>query len=152
MSYKLTWRDCLGGQLALGHKPGKALRDQLEQTGCTLVVSLLSASESRADSSDHRLRIPLVSADPPDVARDQEVLAGFDHIRHELAKGGKVYIHCSAGLHRTGMMAYAFLRCSGGAGTEAIALIRELRPLTADELTEARMAWGERLASHDRRI
>lgn len=63
----------------------------------------------------------------------------FERIQAHLREEGRVYLHCSAGLHRTGMVAYA--------SDEAIAFIRKLRSLTADELTEERLEWGERFAA-----
>lgn len=144
--YVLTWRPLAGGYLALGHKPGRKLREQLEVQGCTLVVSLLSESESPASTSDRRLRLPLAGADPPRPERTAEVVALFERMRAALGEGGRIYLHCSAGLHRTGMVANAFLRWLGYSADEALALITELRPLTASAVGDARLRWGEDFA------
>lgn len=64
----------------------------------------------------------------------------------ELARGGKVYVHCSAGLHRTGMIAYAYFRHRAMSTQDAKTAILELRELTASELTAERCAWGDRFA------
>lgn len=146
-SYRLTWWDFGSGKLALGHRPGKKLRKALQAEGCTLVVSLLSASESTASVGPHRVRLPLDGADPPDPGRDGEVAALFSRVQAELSGGGRVFVHCSAGLHRTGMIAYAFLRHAGLSEAEAIAGITAMRALTAAELTGERKAWGERYAA-----
>lgn len=145
-SYRLTWRPLLNGHIALGHKPGKRLRAQLDAAGCTLVVNLLGARESRARASASRIRLPLAGAEPPGPERAPEVLACFAAMTDALAAGGKVYVHCSAGLHRTGMIAYAYFRHLGDAREQAVARIAALREQTAAELREARMAWGDQLA------
>ena len=146
-TYELHWVNFCGGLLALGHRPGKRLRKQLSAQGCTLVVNLLSDNESNADPSPNRLRLPLHTAAPPDESRDNEVLLALQRIRMQLADNGKVFIHCSAGLHRTGMIAYALCRFSGLDRQESISLIEELRTLTATELTETRIAWAERFTN-----
>ena len=74
----------------------------------------------------------------------REMIAAFERLDVELAAGGRVYVHCSAGLHRTGMFAHAFLRHRGLTSPEAVETIAALRPLTAAELTPERMAWGDR--------
>lgn len=146
-SYRLAWEPLLGGHLAIGPKPGRKTRDLLQQQGCTLVVSLLSHSESTQNESEQLARLPLASADPPGADRDPEVLALFDKMISALGRGGRLYLHCSAGLHRTGMLTYAFLRFLGRSETEAIDLITKMRALTADELKPHRQQWGERFAS-----
>lgn len=143
-SYRLVWQPLGGGQLAIGHKPGAKLSDALVRGGCTLRVSLLSLEESAREPSEGVYRLPLQGAKPPAASRDSEVIDAFDHIDVELSRGGRVYIHCSAGLHRTGMFTFALLRHRGLAREEAVVLVRAMRELTADELTEERMLWGER--------
>jgi protein-tyrosine phosphatase len=60
-------------------------------------------------------------------------------------------IHCSAGIHRTGMFGYALLRTCGldvDAATEALA---RLRAVTAEGVGQQRLAWAEELAAMARR-
>lgn len=146
-SYQLTWLPLCGGQLALGHRPGKALRKRLQDENCTLTVSLLSESESQAAETANRIRLPLHTANPPAPEFDESVNKLLATILSELNTGGRVFLHCSAGLHRTGMMAYAFFRYLGHSRVESIRMIRQLRELTASELTEPRLVWGEKFAN-----
>lgn len=146
-SYRLHWRECLGGHLAIGHKPGKKLRKLLDESGCTLVVNLLSKHESSAVPAPNRIRLPLATAACPGPQRDEEIVAAFEAMERELGACGKVFIHCSAGIHRTGMIAYAFLRWSGMDNEAAMEAIRDMREITASELTAERAALGERLSA-----
>ena len=45
-----------------------------------------------------------------------------------------IVVHCAAGLHRTGVCLYLIMRAAGHPSDEAIELIRQARPLTAEEL------------------
>lgn len=145
-SYKLHWEPLLGGFLAIGHRPGKALRKRLDETGCTRLVSLLSFKEQPDKPSTKRIRLPLQSADPPGKDRISEVLELFAQMKTLLEEGEKVYLHCSAGLHRTGMITYAFLRHLGYSQPDAIEKLTALRALTAEQAGSHRLAWGEQFA------
>lgn len=145
-SYVLTWKPLAGGHLAIGHNPGRNLREQLELQGCTLVVSLLSHNESSADESERRIRLPLPGAELPKPERTPEILATFERMHAALRDGGRLYLHCSAGLHRTGLIANAFLRYLGYSAEDALALLAELRPLTAEQVGEERLRWGDGFA------
>lgn len=145
-SYRLTWQPHFGGHLAVGHRPGAKLRAALVEGGCTLVVNLLSESEDGSSAGPGCVRLPLEGARPPAPRRRNEVVALFDRIDAELAKGGKVYVHCSAGLHRTGMITYAFFRHHGLDPESARTAIREMRVATESELRRDRAAWGEQFA------
>ena len=148
-SYRLTWRPLAGGHLAIGHKPGRDLRQALAETGCTHVLSLLADHEAGVAASGVQLRLPLASAEPPGAERSAEVRACFAELRGLLAAGAKIYVHCSAGLHRTGMVTHAFLRFLGHSRAEALARMAELREATAAAATEPRLAWGEQFAPPD---
>jgi hypothetical protein len=54
-----------------------------------------------------------------------------------------VYLHCSAGIHRTGFFAYAILRAGGMSAGDALAALHELRRVTAEQVGENRIALAE---------
>lgn len=145
-SYVLTWKPLAGGHLAIGHKPGRKLREQLDRQGCTTLISLLSLTESSAEESERRIRLPLAGADLPRAERTPEILAVFERMHEALRGGGRLYLHCSAGLHRTGLIANAFLRWLGYSAEDALAMLAELRPLTAEQVGEERLRWGDGFA------
>lgn len=60
--------------------------------------------------------------------------AGTQQVASRLHAGETVTIHCSAGLHRTGVIAYASLRRTGLTGVETERVIAAARQQTADEL------------------
>lgn len=47
----------------------------------------------------------------------------------------KIVIHCSAGLHRTGVALYLMCRGTGFSHEDALNLVKEVRHMTASELT-----------------
>lgn len=53
-----------------------------------------------------------------------------------------ILIHCSAGIHRTGMVAYALLRWYGCDEEQALASIGAMRPHTRDGLQRKQIEWG----------
>jgi protein-tyrosine phosphatase len=60
--------------------------------------------------------------------------------------GAHVAIHCSAGIHRTGMFGYALLRTSGLEPEAAKEALAAPRAATADGVGDQRLAWAEDLA------
>lgn len=149
-SYRLTWKQLGKGEIAIGHRPGKKLRKLLELEGCTHRLSLLSEKEMRKPSktAGNRIHLPIESANPPGAARISEILACFELVKNLLKQEAKIYIHCSAGLHRTGMITHAFLRYLGFSRESALEFIHELRDITAREVGEWRLNWGNQFADY----
>ncbi len=54
-----------------------------------------------------------------------------------------VYIHCSAGIHRTGMFTYGALRRFGCDADAARAALSAARPVTGQDVGDQRLAWVE---------
>ncbi|PCC75018.1 hypothetical protein SAMN02745121_03776 [Nannocystis exedens] len=148
-SYRLTWRALAGGHLAIGHKPGRDLRAALAESGCTHVLSLLAEHEGASAAIGTPLRLPLATAEPPPAGRSPEIRALFAELQALLAGGARIYIHCSAGLHRTGLITRALLRFLGPSRPGALARLAELREATAEAATEPRLQWGEQFAGPD---
>ena len=149
-----VWIPVAGGRLALTHRPKKTALAELRGQGCTAVLTLLSAREgaeaigaAASLAGIAWLWLPLENGHPPADDRDAEIARVFDQVVAHLTAGGAVLIHCSAGIHRTGMVGYALLRHLGLDADAARAQLRSLRTVTADGVGEARLAWGERFGA-----
>lgn len=99
----------------------------LENDGVTAVVNL----RTEFDDAEHGLAfpeycyLPTVDDDSPSPEHFQK---GVDFIQSVIHKGGKVYIHCKAGVGRAPTMAAAYLIAQGYDLDGAVALIKETRP------------------------
>src|SRR5690606_31239180 len=91
------------------------------------------------------LWFPMESAQPIAEERYEELARLFRQMENILNQNGRIYIHCSAGIHRTGMITYAFLIYLG-LGKEAAQLkLKELRGTTMENVGEERLAWGDNI-------
>jgi protein-tyrosine phosphatase len=149
----LRWVAVGGGRLAIGPRPKVRALAELRAGGATHLVTLLSESEEARALGDAAvaaglawLWLPLKNGDPPAQHRDDAMRTTLDAWTALLAGGAAFYIHCAAGIHRTGMVSHALLRRAGHDPDHARRLLAELRPLTAAEAGEHRLAWGHRFA------
>lgn len=140
-----------GGELALTHRPKKKDVPALRAVGVTHVVTLLTESEGAkeigalvANAGMAWLWCPLRGADVQ--ATVHEVGPALAGAASALSVGGVLVVHCSAGIHRTGMFGYALLRCVGLDAVEAVAKLRLLREVTADGVGDERIRWGDHIA------
>ena len=140
-----------GGWLSIGHRPGKAALPALRDAGVTHVVTLLGPAEGAEELIGRieaagliSLWLPLAGARPVDQPDRLEEIATFHRrLASVLAEGRSVFVHCSAGIHRTGMITYSFLRHLGIGSDEARELLGRMREATLDGVTEARLRWGD---------
>lgn len=139
------------GTLALTHRPKQTDLPALRALGVTHLVTLLTEREGATGLGALAtgagltwIWCPLQGADI--TAPVAAVAPAIAAATAALAAGGAVVVHCSAGIHRTGMFGYALLRCAGLAADTARATLRDLRPVTADGVGDARLAWGDRIA------
>lgn len=143
----------LNGTLSIGHRPKiKNLKDY-KKWGVTHIVTLLSEKEGALDIEKavyendlHWLWLPLENAQPPDRDRNDEILGIFKQWKTLLNDHASLYLHCSAGIHRTGMIAYAFLRYLGFNAPQAAQELEQMRLMTAQKAGFQRFAWGDQLA------
>lgn len=148
----LDWVAVDQGFLAIGHKPGgKISFAGLKVAGATAVLTLLMEKEGARDvgkgverAGIKWLWFPFSAVKPADNTKVEEQ---FLRMKQILEKEGRIYIHCSAGIHRTGMVTYAFLRYLGLGTEEAFARLHMLRKITAEGTTEKRIAWGNQFAT-----
>ena len=65
------------------------------------------------------LWLPLDNGDPPPEIREPEVRKMLERASLLLECNSSILLHCSAGIHRTGMISYALLRHIGLSQEEA---------------------------------
>ncbi len=128
-----------GTHLALGHRPKFKLISQL---GATHVATLLCEREGASEICSavryvgmESFWFPMPNADPKNIEPESFVA----NARQLAGTHGRIFLHCSAGIHRTGMFSYAALRLLGYEPSGAREMLARLRPITRDEVTESRL-------------
>lgn len=146
---ELTLLPILSGGLAIGHRPPLRALKALKAAGFTHVATVLSESEGARNIGAAVERnglgwiwIPLGSTKNLPARRKPEIVSGLEAMRRALGESGRIYLHCSAGIHRTGMIAAALLSCLGRTEEETRAALAALRSITATEMGEARFEWA----------
>jgi len=149
---RLNWLPIGAGRLAIGHRPSYRSLAGLRSNGVTAIVTILSEKEGAVDLGQ-AIRaegltwawFPLATGKPPETTRDEPAREQMQILLAALKAGQSVFIHCSAGIHRTGMFTYALLRVAGWSSLEAREALRTLRDVTADGVGDQRLIWGDRL-------
>ena len=141
-------RICVGGGwLTLSPKPPLAeakLDKHLVNVTCVAVLlkededwgDLQTAYESRGlDVIWLPLSCSKLEVQPMDE-RDERSLREVSRIRDALQEGQSVLIHCSAGLHRTGIVAYMVLRMLGLSREDTLIHVSKMREVTGKALAQ----------------
>ncbi|EMR03817.1 protein-tyrosine phosphatase family protein [Cesiribacter andamanensis] len=150
----LSWLPLLKGSLAIGHKPGGKLSFAgLQAEGVTAVLTLLQEKEGALLIGQQVQKagmgwiwFPFSASRPHTGEAAQEVITLYEEMEALLAGGGRLYIHCSAGIHRTGMITYGLLRYLGQGEADARESLLRLRSVTAEQAGEERLTWGDQFA------
>jgi len=144
-----AWIPDEGGALALGPRPGK--RTFPELMAATDVLTLLSDSEgssligSQIESMGlHWWSLPLLNGQPFGPGKDASIDTLFLNLKQRLSEGAQLYVHCSAGIHRTGMIGAALLYSLGFDDAAVRKTLLELRPHTSEGVGEERLAVAKR--------
>jgi protein-tyrosine phosphatase len=153
----LNLQTLAGGYIAIGHKPGGKLPFAgLCKSGINVVVTLLQENEGAASIGQQVskagmqwLWLPFSASmtHDPDLSALKNFLL---QVQELLAAGDKLYIHCSAGIHRTGMIAYSIMRYVGQNAEEAKRNLQQLRLVTAQQVGDDRLAWADKMINEIR--
>jgi len=148
---KSYWVAVGNGFLKIGHKPGgkkrsfQSLYDEKTSTVLTILSEregAISIGENVKSFGMEWLWLPLRDGNIPSRSIIPQIISVFEIMVEKLNSNQKIYIHCSAGLHRTGMITNALLLFWGHDKQTAFEIIQKLRPITAVEVSEHRLAWG----------
>lgn len=140
-------------KLILGPRPGKKSKDKIKAQGVTDILTLLSAREqpetiakiaSSIGAEWHHFPIDGGHLDTLVSVDLSQLFLTFDEIERA-SETPTIYLHCSAGIHRTGFVIYAYLRYRGRTPEAALAELIELRPVTSEQVGEDRLALAEQM-------
>jgi hypothetical protein len=154
----VNWVQEGNGFLAIGHKPGgKIPFGGLKNEGTTALLTLLHENEGAAAIGKQTETVniawiwfPFSASRPHEGEAIAEVYSLYNQLSNLLMDGSKIYIHCSAGIHRTGMITYGFLRFLGKSSIEAFEMLKSLRAVTADQVGADRLLWADQFESRDK--
>lgn len=116
--------------LYIGRTPHTEDYDQLRSLGVQLVINM--RLEKRPYRDEHNSPMPVIripTIDSPLFPIPMRALKrGVKAALPVIEDGGKVYVHCQAGVHRGVAMGAAILIAQGYDPLEAMELIKEKRP------------------------
>lgn len=86
----------------------------------------------------------LFIAEPPPNNELDRIETGLREMAHAILRDkGTILIHCSAGIHRTGMITNTLLLYLGLRQDEALEKLAQARQVTADGVGQKRLDWGQ---------
>lgn len=141
------------GRLALSERPKIKEIRKLKPARCDIILTILSAKGEQA----HKIGLEVMSCNMKwewlkisnagnmtNIEKEQ-FRDMVNRILEAVYEDQSVLVHCSAGLHRTGMFAYALLRKGGLDHEKTMKLIREIRPDTHDAMDEKYIRLADQL-------
>jgi multicomponent Na+:H+ antiporter subunit G len=151
----LVWLYLGNGRLGIDHRPGQHRIRMLKSAGADVVVTLLRESEgARAvenwvkQEAMEWMWLPMPDGRPPVGELLDQFIEAIPEISKRLDHHQSVFIHCSAGIHRTGMIALAVLRYRGLSEADAMALLAQMRIHTYNGLRSNHRKWAAQFAQH----
>jgi atypical dual specificity phosphatase len=140
MSLNFSW--VVEGKLAGSARPGKFGKsdiqqdlDLLYQSGIRAIMSVMveDLPEAQADGRFQYLHLPVYGFTPPTPDQMAEALA---FIESNNAADRPVLVHCAEGVGRTGTVLACYLVSLGQDPTEAVRLLRKLRPNSVEHSSQ----------------
>ena len=127
--FELSW---VTPYLAIGPRPDRTDWAVLEQAGVSLVIDLNDDLNERHQAQHLGLRYRGLRV--PDPTEQEDFQTAFPRIHQwieqERVAGGKVYLHCTAGLYRSPTFAMAHLMCRGERSREAENIVKRVHEPT----------------------
>jgi len=133
-------------QILIGPRPGKKSKDAIKEMGTTHILTLLGDNEQPKNIAKiakeigaRWLHFP-IEGGKPEILQTININIFFDYLLlQKLSEKDKVYVHCSAGIHRTGFIVYLLLRKRGLTDQKARLELANIRAVTAEQVGENRL-------------
>lgn len=125
-------------QLYLGGQHSRRGYQQMRRRGISAIINLRERrfnDVAAGIAGERHLHLATIDNTPPTGA---DLLRGAAFARAEIARGGKLYVHCGVGVGRAPTMAAAYLISTGQSPRAALRLIKRARPFV--HLTAAQRA------------
>ncbi|RVU84337.1 hypothetical protein EOL70_12690 [Leucothrix sargassi] len=145
------------GKLAVGGRPSWDKLEKLADANVSTVVTLLRENEFDQLEMERGLNklgmqwvwFPLSASElSVEMTFLENTRLLFNQMIQRLELGESIYIHCAAGVHRTGSFTNAFLQYQNYSRLESRQLIKQMREVTAREAIEKHWRWAENYAAH----
>lgn len=150
-SKQANFEPVLNGFLALGGKPGEQNIKDLADLNTDVILTLLKKKEKGVQEIEKAVNdtemkwiwFPL-SASELNLRDDFRLKFNelLDDVIIRLKLGERIFVHCAAGIHRTGSFTNALLQKIGYSPSESKELIYKIRPVTAIEAIPKHWAWS----------
>ena len=147
------WCKVRNGQILVGGRPSEKTIQRLKYEGCNTIVTLQTANE-KVDALSKTIQandiqwiwLPLSASSLPAVTVGDKTHLALKEVAKRLDNGHSVFIHCAAGIHRTGAFTYGLLRYLGFDKSTATALIGSTREVTQRSAIAEHWDWAEQCA------
>ena len=148
----VQWVSVGAGRLAVSNRPKLKAIAKLAAQGCRRIVTIQGRKEAPGQieraSKEAGIAWTWIEVGhgtyPKDDA-DRRMRRGLAELVASLEAGESVLVHCSAGIHRTGMLVFAALRWLGLSQAEALDLIGTMRPETREGMRDEHVEWGNQV-------
>lgn len=153
----LVFQPVLSGGLSCLHRPTKGGIYTIRQTQCTAIITLLAESENPNEIGNVCKElgfkwtwVPLQGANKRLLESNNTswiIRKALDSAKRMLESGEFIFVHCAAGIHRTGIFLYALLRISGFNKDDTLEKIRQIRTVTWEKCGTSRFELAESLST-----
>ena len=149
------------GRFGVSGRPSIEGIKQLADSGADVFITLLKETETNCrligeavvENQMEWVWFPLSATQlPSDKESLEKTVSLFKKLKSDLNSGKTIYVHCAAGVHRTGSFTNALLQYCGYSCKESKAAIKLMRDVTAREAVSKHWDWAAKVMAYEKEI